>query len=69
MLALAASPWRQHHVEWPRWRGPWGRGRDWEGGSGLILSGSAEQHIGGDHGERRGGEGRGGAPQLRGQLD
>lgn len=69
MLATAASPWRQHHVEWPCWRGPWGRGRDWEGGSGLILSGSAEQHIGGDHGERRGGEGRGGVPQLRGQLD
>ncbi|XP_049495790.1 Purkinje cell protein 2 homolog isoform X1 [Panthera uncia] len=46
MLAPAASPLRRHHVKWPRWPGPWGGGRAREGGSGLILSSSAEQHVG-----------------------
>ncbi|XP_025841553.1 Purkinje cell protein 2 homolog isoform X2 [Vulpes vulpes] len=59
MMAPAVSPLRQHHVKWPCCPGPWGRGRDWERGSGLILSSSAEQHIDGDYGESRGGEGRG----------
>lgn len=67
MLAPAASPWRRHHVKGPRWLGPWGGGQDRGGGSGLILSSSAEQHISRDHGESRGGEGR--ASQLRGRLD